>query len=146
MHSKVSIPAWVNPPIVVGAFIAVLIAVAVVVYREHSARVCTVLIANIDQVQRGEAQTRMSDTHRDFRSGRRRFGARKGDFPLISIDATRACLGESWTEAHLPPQGEVRAEVWTFVRPGGPVVLYSQSRGSESTPGERRIAIERISQ
>jgi hypothetical protein len=146
MHAKASIPAWAKLLAISVGAVAIIALLVAAPWRAAERGACMALLENIELVQSGAQQRRVS---RAFRFRQRRTAAPRqsraeGDFTgPITLDGVRSCLGSEWVETHASAQYEAFGDAWVFTRAGGPLVMYVQSRSDQYRSVEMMIIIER---
>jgi hypothetical protein len=147
MHAKASIPAWAKLFAISAAVVAIIAVLIAAPWRSTLGRPCAVLHENIELVQSGQNQRRVSDafTFEQNNLGRIKVTAGEGDFDgVLTLDSLRDCLGEGWSETHATAQAEGHGDAWVFSRSGEPLVMYVQGRNDGYRHVELKIFIERV--
>jgi hypothetical protein len=146
MHAKASIPAWAKLFAISIAAVAIIALLIAAPWRSATSGPCTALLENIDLVQRGVADRRVSEAHIFSSGSRGGIGLRigEGDFSAaLTLDGARTCLGPNWAETHATAQAQDYGDAWVFTRSGAPLVMYVQSRTERYRRVEMQIVIER---
>jgi hypothetical protein len=146
MHAKGSIPASAKLFAISAAVVAIIAVLVAAPWREALGRPCAVLHENIELVQSGQAQRRVSDafTFNQNNRGRIKVSTGEGDFDgVLTLDSLRDCLGEGWSETHATVQAEGYGDAWVFSRSGEPLVMYVQGRNDGYRRVEMKIIVER---
>ncbi len=145
MRARASILAWGSAPLAAVIGIAIVILMVAAPWEQRHVARCAVLESNIDAVRNG-ADRRASDTLDVSRAGKvgGALDLGRGNFPLtLTLDQTRACLGDDWQEVHARAEAEYTGDAWVFVRAGWPRVVYVQSHTARYRHVTWRIIVER---